>query len=174
MAGNTSTIIRKPHVIEVQDSITRAATTTTYAAADTISDDETTPTTAGYVTFDVAEREGGSVQFIDFTIHKSDNDVSSATFSLLLFTTLPAVAGFKDNLACAITDAEMLECKGIVYISASNWVSVALGNIQTISQNIGMVMAPNSTVVYGVFVAGSAYIPVASEVFTFTAHAIQD
>jgi len=176
MAGNATKIIRLPRTYEVQDSVTRPANATQYGAGDTISDVATTATAAGAFTLDFkTQAQGyGSVRFIDFTLHKSDHDVTAATFWLLLFTTLPALANFGDNDACQITDAEMLECKGTVTFAAANWQNVVTGDIQTVSQDIGVVFGSAQTTVYGILIAGDTYTPASGEIFTLTAHAWQD
>jgi len=176
MAENVSDVRRFPRTYECQDSITRVADTNQYAAGDVISDHVTTPTAGAYFTLDfkTTAQGYGSVMLTDFTLHKSDHDVTSATFWLLLFTTLPTLANLDDNVQCAITDAEMLECKGSVTFAAADWQNVVLGDVQTVSKNIGIVMASASSIVYGVLLAGDTYTPASAEVFTLTAHAIQD
>ena len=103
MTGHVSEVIRQPRTYEVQDSVTRVADTNIYTIGDTISDVVTTATAAGVFTLDFkTQAQGyGSVMFTDFTMHKSDLDVVAASFALLLFTTLPALAGLGDNEAVA-------------------------------------------------------------------------
>lgn len=176
MAGNVNNVSRFPRTYEVQDSITRLANATQYAVGDIISDHATTPTVGGYYTFDMkTTAQGyGSVTFTDFTFHKSDPDQVSAAFTLLLFTTLPTLANLDDNAACKITDAEFKECKGVVKFAAADWTNVITGDIQTVSQTVGVVLASASSIVYGVLIADGTYTPGSGEVLTITAHAIQD
>lgn len=177
MAANTVKGGRFPRTYEVQDSVTRpAGNTTQYAAGDAISDNATTATAAGYFALDFKTKgEGyGGLMLTDFTLHKSDQDQTAAAFALLLFTTAPAFAGFEDNVALGITDAEMEECKGVVRFAAAGWANVALGDIQTVSQDIGIVMGANSTIIYGILVAQDTYTPGDAEKFTLTVHAKQD
>lgn len=174
MAANASLSPVNPRIIEAQDSVTRPANTTAYAAGDAVSDNATTPTAAGAFELDVANLIGRGVQFLDFTLHKSDHDVTNAAFVLLLFTTLPAFAGWEDNGALAITDAEMLECKAAIPFAAADWQNVITGDIQTVIKRVGVVPLSSSKKVYGILVAQGAYTPASGEVFTLTVHAIQD
>ena len=176
MAGNTTTIDRLPRVYECQDSVTRPNDSTQYAAGDAISDNATTATAAGKFILDFQTKSGGfgSVLLTDFTLHKSDHDVTTATFWLLLFDASPAVAGWEDNAQLAITDAEMQNCKGVVTFAAADWANVVIGDVQTVSKTIGFVFPTASTTIYGILVAGDTYTPAASEIFTLTVKAIQD
>lgn len=174
MAANTNTLLNRPHTYEVQDSVTRPSDTTQYAVGDALSDNATTPTAAGYFALDFKTRLGGSVLFTDFTLHKSDADTTGADFDLLLFTAVPAFAGWEDNAAIAITDAEFQDCKGVVRFASSDWASVGTGNIQTVSKTIGIVFGSSSSTVYAIIALAGTYTPASAEVFTLTAHAIRD
>lgn len=174
MAANITATARIPRIVEAQDSVTRPNDTTQYAAGDPISDNATTPTAAGYFTFDFAGQPGAGYRFLDFTAHKSTNATTGADFDLLLFTTLPALAGFEDNAACAITDAEMLECKGVVRFTNGAWTNVITGAVQTVAFERGIVPTSASSTVYGILMNASTYTPAAQEVFTITAHAVQE
>ena len=176
MAANATRVPGTPRTYEAQDSITRPADTNQYAAGDVISDHTTTPTAGGYFTLSFPGYAAGygSVMLTDFPLHKSDHDVTNASFAVLLFTTLPTLLNLDDNGQCAITDAEMLECKGAVSFGASGWINAALGDVQTVSQNMGVVMGEDSTVIYGVLLAADTYTPANAEKFTLTVHGIQD
>lgn len=175
MAENLNKRVTLPRIIECQDTVTRVSgNTTQYTAGDAISDNATTPTTAGYFTLDFATVKGGSVMLTDFTLHKSDHDVTAATFWLFLFDALPVLTGFEDNVALGITDAEMKNVKGCVTFAAADWQNATLGDIQTVSKTIGIVFADGSSTLYGVLVAGDTYTPADGEVFTLTVHAVQD
>jgi len=174
MAANSNTINTFPRVWEAQDSVTRPANATQYAAGDAVSDNATTATSAGYFALDFKTKFGAGITLTDFTLHKSDHDVTSAAFALLLFTEAPAFAGWEDNAPLAITDAEMQECKGVVPFSADDWTNVVTGDVQTVSRTIGVVLDSADTKVYGILVAADTYTPASGEVFTVTAHALQD
>ena len=171
MAGNVSTVVGQPRTYEAQDSITRLANTTQYADGDILSDHATVPTAGAYFTLDFkTQAQGyGSVRLTDFTLHKSDLDETAADFDVLLFTTLPTLANLDDNAACAITDAEMKECKGVVRFVNGSWSNIAIGNVQTVSQEMGIVMGDSSSIVYGVVVVQGTYTPASGEIFTLTA-----
>lgn len=176
MAATTTTTPRIPRIVEAQDSVTRpTGNTTQYAAGDAISDNATTATAAGYFALDLLATQG-SVRITDLTLHKSDHDVTAATFWLLLFTTAPAFAGFEDNVALAITDAEMADCKAVVTFTAAGWANVVTGDVQTVVPNtpIGIVTAAGTSTIYGILVAGDTYTPADGEVFTLTVHASLD
>jgi hypothetical protein len=175
LAENTNTRGTLPLIVEMQDTITRlAGNTTQYTLGDAISDHATAATVAGYLQLDTRARAGG-VRFLDFTMHKTDPDVTTADFALLLFTTLPALTTFEDNVAAGFTAAELRECKGVVPFVTANWVggtAMTGGNIQTVSKELCIVLPAGSSTVYGILIAQSAYTPADGEVFTFTAHAI--
>lgn len=172
MAANATKFGGFATILEAQDSVTRpAGNTTQYTAGDAISDNATTPTAAGYFALSFGAPAGSGLLLTDFTLHKSDHDVTTADISVLLFTTAPAFAGWEDNAALAITDAEMLECKGVVNFTSAGWVNTILGDVQTVQASLGVVLAYTGTVLYGIMVAVGAYTPADAEVFTLTAHA---
>lgn len=176
MAAITTTTPRIPRIVEAQDSVTRpAGNTTQYTEGDAISDNATTPTAAGYFALDLLATQG-SVRITDLTLHKSDHDVTTATFWLLLFTVPPAFAGWEDNVALAITDDEMKDCKAVITFPAASWANVITGDVQTVvpSTPIGIVTAAASSTIYGILVAGAAYTPADAEIFTLTVHASLD
>lgn len=174
MAENTNSAGPHPRVSEAQDSVTRPNNTTAYAAGDAISDNATTATAAGAFTLDFKGGLGAGLTLTDFTLHKSDSDTTLATIHLLIFDALPAVAGWEDNAACAITDAEMKTCKGVVTFAAADWASMGTGDVQTVSKTIAVIPASDSSTLYGIMIAGAGYTPASGEIFTLTAHAIQD
>jgi hypothetical protein len=174
VAQNTNEVGLTPRIVEAQDSVTRPNDTTQYADGDAISDATTTATSAGAFTFNFASRDGGGVTLTDFTLFKSDHDETSADFDLLLFDALPVGTGWDDNAQLAITDAEMLTCKGVVRFTSSDWTNAVLGDIQTVQKTIGSIPTSSSKTIYGILIAAGTYTPASSEVITITAHAIQD
>ncbi len=174
MAANRNLVVAAPRIKEAQDSVTRPSDTTAYAAGDAMSDNATTATAAGAFALDFEGLHQGGLTLLDFTLHKSDQDQTNADIFLLIFDALPAFAGWEDNAASAITDAEMLNCKGVVKFDADDWCNCGTGDIQTVSKTIGVVCAASSTTLYGIMIAGAAYPPASGEVFTLTVHAIQD
>ncbi len=177
MAQNATTVLHQglKVIYEVQDSVTRpAGNTTQYTAGDAISDNATTPTAAGAFTFAFGTGNGRGVEFTDFTMHKSDADATTADFTLLIFDALPAFAGWEDNVASAITDAEMLNCKLTVNFVAAGWKSVITGDVQTIYTRGCVVMAPTSSTLYGILIASAGYTPADAEVYTVTIHGVHE
>ncbi len=173
MAANDNKANRPGRICEAQASVTRpTGNTTQYTEGDAISDNATTATAAGVFAFTFPGLAGSGGQFVDFVMHKDDHDVTTATFWLLLFDAIPAFTGFEDNVACGITDAEMLTCKGTVVFPKAGWVNVITGDVQTVQVRIGFVPVANT--IYGILVAGEAYTPADGEKFTITAHATQD
>ncbi len=182
MAANTNTVSRPGRTIEVQDSVTRPNDSTQYAVGDAISDNATTATAAGAFTLDFGVEAGSGVAITDLTLHKSDTDLTAATFTLLLFDALPALAGWEDNGASAITDLEMQNCKAAFTFpaaaaaSSGGFLACGTGDIQTITPNtpVRVVLASGSRTLYGILLAGATYTPAANEVFTLTVHAVPD
>lgn len=161
-------------MVMAQDSVVRPANETQYAAGDALSDNATTPTVAGYFTLVLARCIGGGGVLTNFTLHKSDHDVTAAAFELLLFDTVPALAGFDDNAALAITDAEYLRCQGVVPFAADDWANVANGDIQTVSKTVGFVCVAASMTMYGILALAETYTPGSAEKFSLTVHGYQD
>lgn len=157
----------------LQDSFTRPANVTAYAAGDAISDDTTTPTALTFTGPARLPEYGGAIRAV--TVHKSDQDLTNADFDLLLFDTSPAVAGFDDNAALAITDAEFANCVGrVAFTGSSDGVSVVTGDLY-VKQNLYIPFVVGTTnALYGVLVARAAYTPASGEVFTVTLHIDQD
>ncbi len=175
MAANTNAVVRAtPRAVMAQDSVTRPNDTTQYTEGDAISDNATTATAAGAFTLTFDTAVGRALRTVDFVLHKSDHDVTTATFWLLIFDTLPAVAGWEDNAASAITDAEMLTCQGTVVFPKASWINVATGDVMTVSADIALIPTSASATFYGILIAGEAYTPAAQEVFSLTVKAIAE
>jgi len=174
MAQLDSTIVSTPRMVMAQDSITRLANATQYGVNDALSNHETTPTVAGYFTLPVASRDGGGFTFTDFALYKTDQDQASAAFDVMLFDTVPAVAGFNDNAEIAITDAEWLACQEYVPFSAGGWRNVVSGDLQTVRKVFGFVCAAGDVNAYGIVVVKATYTPASGEKLTLTAKGYQD
>jgi hypothetical protein len=160
--------------VTARDYITRPNDSTQYAAGDAISDNTSTPTAAGYFTFAFGGMTAPTVVLTDFYIHKSAQGSTNATFALLLFTARPALAGFEDNAASAITDTEMRDdCVGVVQFAAADWNNVATGDAQNVAQNITVTGTGEGLTLYGVLIAQAAYTPGASEVITVACKALR-
>lgn len=145
-------------------TITRPANTTQYADGDGVS----TATTGTILTFagvGVGTKLGGKITGV--TMHKTDQDTTSAAFDLYLFDTTVAGAGFEDNVAIAITDAEWQTGVGFVAFVAADWRNVVTGDIYNKTNlELGYQCASSDTSLYGVLVARDTYTPASAEVFT--------
>lgn len=157
---------RRSRIYMSTASFTRPANTTAYAANDAVSDDVTTPTALEFTNVAVIPKAGGIIR--SAVLHKSDPDTTNAAFTLLLFDTSPAVAGFDDNSAIAITDAEFqnnfVGRITFAQASAESRVTGDLWNEQGI--DMGYQCATGGSSLFGVMVADAAYTPGSAEVFT--------
>lgn len=148
-------------------SFSRPANTTAYADGDGVSDDATTPTAATFKIPDVARTNGMGGEITDIYLHKDDQDTTNADFTVYLFDTLPAVAGFNDNAAIAITDAEFQNCIGFVVFGNADAENVVTGdNWHKSNLNIRYRCAAADNSLYFVVVARAAYTPASGETFT--------
>lgn len=130
-------------------SVTKASGTTQYTAGDVV---------GGLFTFPIGGASGliRSVLLIDSAAESTKPDVD-----LFLFTAAPTVAA--DNDAFAPTDAQMLNCVGVVALAGSGFkVAGANGAILASGLSIGY----TGRTLYGVLVARNAYSPITLEVFT--------
>jgi len=176
MAVRVNADVSRHAVKMAQDSVTRPANATQYAVGDALSDNATTPTAAGYFTLPLVRRKGGGGKIISATLHKSDDDVTTAAFDVLLFDTVPALAGFEDNAAIAITDAEMKTCQGVLRFTAAGWARHGTGDTQTVTPEspIGFVCVSTEMNLYGITALQGTYTPASAEVFTLTAFSVPD
>lgn len=174
MATNTAATLYRPAVVMAQDTITRLANTTAYAAADAISDDETTPTVAGYFTLPLAGRPGGGGTIIGAALTKDDTDLVNANFDVLLFDTALAATSYDDNNPFSPTAAELLLYQGTLEFTTSELKPVANGDVGSISVNVPFVCTAAEINLYGFLVARGAYTPASGEVFSLSVFALQD
>ena len=155
------------------DSWTRLANTTPYTAGDTISDHGTTPTKV--LTFSAMSKGDSRGGKITGGLLISDNaNVTNAAFDLYLFDTTVAVAGFKDNLTCAVTDAEFKTAIGLVSFAAAGTLTVITGSVSTSESTFSYSLPAGSKDIYGVLIARGAYTPASGEVLTIRLHAELD
>lgn len=149
-------------------SFTRPADTTQYSAGDAVSDNATTPTAATFVLTGMAGISRGGGKITGVWLHKSDQDLTGADFDVYFFDTQPAAAGWEDNAAIAITDAEWKQCVGFVQLTAAaDGVSVVTGDLfGKTNLDIAYQCASGSTSLYPVIVARGTYTPASGETFT--------
>lgn len=146
-------------------SFDRPADTTQYGANDAVSDNATTPTAATFVLTGMAGISGHGGKITGVWLHKSDQDQTGADFNVYFFHTQPAAAGWEDNAAIAITDAEWKNVVGFVELTAaSDVVSVQTGDLFG-KTNLDMAYqcASGSTSLYPVIVARGTYTPASAE-----------
>lgn len=155
-------------------TFTRLANATQYTVGDAVSDDATTATAATFTLPSMAgvDKMGGVIHSV--TLHKSDQDQTSADFDIYFFDTQPAGTNYEDNVEVAITDAEWKNCIGFVRIaSATDWSSVKTGDIACKTNlDLPYQCVAGSTSLYFVIVAQGTYTPASGEIFTLRVGAI--
>lgn len=151
-------------------ALTRPANTTTYAAGDVISD----ATADAYLTFDDCANKGPSLLTGVISGAKAWSSASVATkpdIELWLFRS--AIAARADNAAIAFTDAEMLDCLGVIQFPLADWfvglaTAGAGGNCINQQNNVGIpYQLAGAAHIYAQPVVRNAYIPISGEIFTF-------
>lgn len=152
----------------VQATFTRPSDTTQYAAADVVGP----VTTPANMTFSSVVRGagwGGTIR--SASLHKTDNDLTAATFDLYLFDSAPAAIA--DNSEWVPTDDEMLACIGFVAFAAASGkvlgAGSATGNFwHSNALCIPFACASSALALYGVLVARDTYTPASAEKFAIT------
>lgn len=158
----------------ISTGFTRPANTTAYAAGDVVCDSTSAPT---ILTFsDIGRYNGDSGLIIGAHMVDSVNQAVKGDFDLLLFDA--TITMDNDNAAFTPTDAEMLDCIGVIKFLASNAI-----NGDAAANLIYMAQLYNSIVyqcgsslpdLYGVLVARNAYTPASAEVFTIGLRVVRD
>lgn len=148
----------------ITQTITRPANTTQYADGDGVS----TATTGTILTFaGVAPHVGMGGRITGLSVSKTDQDTTSAAFTLYLFDTTVVGTGFEDNVAIAITDAEWKTKFSSIVLVAADWENVVTGDTYTKTNlDSSYKCASDDTKIYGVLVARGTYTPASAEVFT--------
>jgi len=147
-----------------------------YAVGDAISDSATAPTA---LPFTVGRILGGGARITGATIYKDDDDLTAAAFGLALFETAPAAAGFKDNVALAITATEWKDCIGIIRWQTTDIESLKVGSGGTVPALLGggaLHIVPDASVktISGVLFNLETYTPSAGEIVTVTLFGTHD
>lgn len=147
---------------ELVSSLARPNDTTAYAAGDVISD----VTSNDHYSWAAFSRENGWA----CTLKRAVITVSAAVatepdLELWLFDT--DIVEVADNLAFAVTDAEILTCIGIVKFPTADFI-VGSGNvICETDKNLNMQLKGlNSATLYGQLVVRNSYASTASEVYS--------
>lgn len=146
---------------EQQISKTRPNDTTTYTIGDVIAE---TGTSTVWTFPGMAKMPGGYVELRTVKLLISSVVATPLQANLLLFTVAPATVN--DNVAAAITDAEMLKCVGsIIFVTPTNEI---LSAFYTTNVDELIRCAPTDTALYGVLIAVNGFVPEASQVLTIT------
>lgn len=154
-------------LVTVSASYTRPADTTAYTAGDVVANSTSAATV---LTFSGAVKHASHGGFIrSASIVDSVAAATKPQLDLFLFNKAPVMQN--DNAAFAATDAEMLNCVGVITFDGPNKFVVGGANglipasfLGTQNQQ-GFKCAPGDTNLYGVLVARNAYTPTASEAF---------
>lgn len=162
-------------IYRVSDSFIRPNNTTAYAANDGVSDDATTPSPLTFSECSVREGRGGYIQAakIITSAYTAAGDPGSLAGEVWLFDTAPTPAGYNDNAATAITDAELLNLVGVIEFDLDNGYpgTPTAGTGGNLVLHIDDLQLPfkcaiDDTDLYGIIIARNAYVPIAVEVFT--------
>jgi len=163
------------NTVIIDGAITRSGNTTTYTANDVITDSGTPGT---IVTFTGCARVNlGSGSIISAVLIDSGNETLKLDGDLFLFDT--TVVMDNDNAAWTPTDAELATSVGVISFIGGNARSGLAGTggnsmyPNAIDAPISFVCL-STTLLFGIFVARNAYIPIDPEVFTFRLGIIQD
>lgn len=157
----------------VSASVTRPADTTVYTAGDVIADATSSPSLLTFVGAGRDAGHGGTI--ISATMIISASTGTAPGVDLFLFSVAPTA--MEDNAAFDPTDAEMLNCVGVIQFAASNViVALASGNslIPANDLTVGFKSASTDKNLYGVPVERSGYTPISAEVFQFTLNCVMD
>lgn len=159
----------------IQASFTRPSNVTQYTAGDVIGP----VTTPANLTFSNAARyQGGGLVLHAVTLTKSTKNTTSVALDLYLFDTDPVAIA--DNAEWLPTDAEILNCVGVVEIVAADWKQSggstnALNAVASKSTlPVPLACAAGSRSLYGVLVSRGAWDPASAEVISVTLHVVRD
>lgn len=147
-------------------TITRPANTTAYTDGDVIADSTSAAAVLKFPKI-CGDGEGAVIRCAMFS--SSIVPATKLNADLFLFHTAPTSYG-NDNEAFALSDADLLNCVGVVSMdgtSAGN-VKVSTLNCVVINQNLAIPVRSLTTdrALYGVLVARNAYTPASGEVIT--------
>jgi hypothetical protein len=144
-----------------QTSITRPSNTTAYTIGDVIADD-----TAAVFQFDLAYMDNVATLIHTATMHVSTDEATALDATLLLFSAAPTIAA--DNSPCSITDAQFLNFLGSINFAAGDVEKCITGAVYTKTPDLLVKPAGDSTIIYGVLIAGNAYTPASEAVITIS------
>lgn len=156
-------------------TFTRPADTTQYTVGDAVSDDATTPTAATFLVSGLSTTMGSGGLIKAVSLYKSDSDLTGASFQINFFDTQPAAAGWEDNAAVAITDAEWKRCIGFVQlVTGTDSSAVQTGDVFCKSNlDLPYEYITGTSPIYVVITALGTYTPANAEAITLTVSGVQ-
>lgn len=162
------------HTTETIDaSITRPATTPTYAAGDVIG-----TASSHVITFtDIARTAGKGGMIMSALLIDSANQATKPSLELWLFDTAPAAQA--DDAAFAPSDAEMERLVAIIpltsaYVGAATVGAGGNSAIPAAAQSQPFVCAASVKDLYGCLVVRNGYTAISGEKFTIRLTVLQD
>lgn len=162
---------------EARATFTRPNDTTTYTAGDVMA----ATGTSSPMTFLCGKGNGGAGYILGANLIDGANQSLKLDADLFLFSEAPATYG-NDNAVFTPTDAELLECVGVIHFASGDFKSGdatagAGGNAYCLSdmdRPVPFVCETDDNALYGVLVARNAYIPIASSPFYVNLQVLQD
>lgn len=166
----------------IEAAYTRPANTTQYAAGDQISDSASSPSPLTFSGVGVQMNmpdDFASGVILDAVCIDSANQATKPDFELYLFDTEPTANN--DNAAWSPTDADMLNCIGVIAFAQADWkegnpTAGAGGNAINHQTNVDLAFECEGDIrdLYGLVVERGTYTPVSGEIFTFRLKILQD
>ena len=166
--------LRAGQTVTVTQSFIRPNNATAYAAGDVVTTSATADVSVLIPFAGMARNPGGggvieSALFIDSVAAATKPDLE-----LYLFDT-QNITLEADNVAWAITDANIMFCVGVIPFATGAFKTAgANGVIAVNSVGLAYNCASSSTSLYGILIARNAYTPAALEQFTFRLQALLD
>lgn len=164
------------NTVTINATITRPTDTNVYAPGDVICNSTSAPVILQFT--NCVRNNNGSGVIQSMTMTDSANETIKLDGDLFLYDT--TVAMDNDNSPFTPTDAEQATCIGVVQFSGGSFragLAGAGGNGQypdSVSKGIPFVCKGGAKIIYGVFIARNAYVPISGEVFTFRMSILQD
>ena len=147
-------------------TITRPADTVAYTAGDVVAD---STSAAAVLKFSGCSGDGNGGVIRSAMFASSIVPGTKLNADLFLFNTAPTAYG-NDNEAFALSDADLLNCVGVISLDGTTAANVKTGTLNCVVINQALAMPfkslTNDKALYGVLVARNAYTPGSAEVLT--------
>lgn len=159
-------------------SFTRPANTTQYATGDLVANSATAASVTP-LTFEAGRGPGNGISIRRARLYKSDDDITSASFRLHLFSGDPTASALTagDNGAISLNTA-ITEYLGSIDVdmTASPDIYNTAGNLAVgvPLQGVEINHRPSSNVIYGLLEARGTYTPASGETFTVALEIMQN